>query len=118
MEEHNSWNKSRSKNNKFNNVSQNHITNNNFYNNPYMMLYGNMNNGNNINYNYGIRRPIFKHIQCKQSLTSFSQKLKRQIPKNWKEFNNFMQNCEPKLQVKIVYELFKKTNYGVELYLI
>jgi hypothetical protein len=43
-----------SKNNKFNNVSQNHITNNNFYNNPYMMLYGNMNNGNNINYNYGV----------------------------------------------------------------
>lgn len=43
-----------SKNNKFNNFSQNFMMNNNFYNNPYMMLLGNINGGNNINYNYGV----------------------------------------------------------------
>jgi hypothetical protein len=43
-----------SKNNKFNNASQNFLMSSSFYNNPYMLLYGNMNGRNSVNYNYGV----------------------------------------------------------------
>jgi len=44
-----------SKSDKFNNTSShNFLMNSNFYNNPYMLLYNNMNGGNCMNYNYGV----------------------------------------------------------------
>jgi hypothetical protein len=43
-----------SKNNKFNNVTQNFMMSNGFYNNPYLLLCGNLNGNSSINGNYGM----------------------------------------------------------------